>query len=1068
MSTTGTESLRQRLEAFRRALRLEASSIAADPALLWQQVSNRLRGYDALAGKLADETDRRLHAGGPPWFRILSPLAESPQLLGSIPAHGDIAFLDGSRLVTLDAGTLTVRDGPTGMPTAVVGLPEAAGAHGLAVDGTGTVAVVDTPHGLRVHDVGTGALVSRLEGSDEPAGGVDRFDAGPALEPGISSGRSGRGFCLSPDGSMVAGIHRTGTVALWDVATGQVRRTLPWVDTRLAACAFSPDARTVVLATRDGAVRAWRHGSVADAVVLESAGPPATVLDCAVAPDGTFAVAVTSERVTVWDLPTGDRRWSLEHFGSGRCCTVSPDGLTVLTGGERGVLRLWDASTGAVTGTLAGHSGTVERCAFSRDGSLIASVADDGTRLWEGTVDGGSEYFDSHAGRVTALAFSPDGTRVASSAADRRVLLWESAGRDLVGEISGHDDAVQDCAFAGNAQVVTAGRDHTCRLWDVETGEERQRLAGGIDPWWGCAVSPDDQQALLCGTDSLVRVALPSGSPLATYRRGEETWRARYAPDGTWAVVTGAGGRVTFWDPATERGEDVTGHEGLVGACAVSPDGRFAVTGGEDGTVRIWDASTRKERLVLHHDAAVWGCAVTADARHVVSTSWDRTVRVWDVRDGRELMRLSRAVMPHGCATHPWRTQVAFGDVDGRVHLVEPMGLAQGEITVTARDEDGVLRARCPACATVRDLEQPDLGSAYTCPCGLPTRVAGRALRVTRAPVEPEDRTEGLARALGAVTPRERTLMFSTKTCVACGAELELLRHKCPRCGSAMASPPDVEAAEFMQMRQSRATDLVNRATLRFRAGDVEEAEALFREAVEVNPWNATACGNLGVVLARRGETAEALTWVEKAVGIDPQVPGGRQMLDRLRREVGRPRAQPEEATQVTADAEVEEARAAMNAQQWESAISHWGRAIDRVEQGHSCSFPTHMLYGERATAHAYRGDYRSSVGDLGRALALNPHDWRYLDARGRAHFTLRRFPEAMADYTGALEQLGTTTGDTAAGILLYRAATYRQLDRPHDALDDLVRADAACTNPAIRKGIEDLRRTILSEEGLG
>ena len=72
-----------------------------------------------------------------------------------------------------------------------------------------------------------------------------------------------------------------------------------------------------------------------------------------------------------------------------------------------------------------------------------------------------------------------------------------------------------------------------------------------------------------------------------------------------------------------------------------------------------------------------------------------------------------------------------------------------------------------------------------------------------------------------------------------------------------------------------------------------------------------------------------------------------------------------------------------------------------------------------------------------------------------------------MADWSAALEHL-PATGDQRAGVLLYRAASYRQLDQPAEALADLRSADAVCVDPALANGIEDLRRTINAEEGLG
>ncbi len=69
---------------------------------------------------------------------------------------------------------------------------------------------------------------------------------------------------------------------------------------------------------------------------------------------------------------------------------------------------------------------------------------------------------------------------------------------------------------------------------------------------------------------------------------------------------------------------------------------------------------------------------------------------------------------------------------------------------------------------------------------------------------------------------------------------------------------------------ESPARALVNRGALRLAGGALDDAEALFREAVSVDPDNATAHNNLGYVLACRGEHDEAIDEADLAIGLEP------------------------------------------------------------------------------------------------------------------------------------------------------------------------------------------------------
>jgi WD40 repeat protein len=209
-----------------------------------------------------------------------------------------------------------------------------------------------------------------------------------------------------------------------------------------------------------------------------------------------------------------------------------------------------------------------------------------------------------HTREVTAVAVLPDGCRAVSASRDKTLRLWDLETGESLRTLEGHTSGVRAVAVLADGRRALSGSDDcTLRLWDLETGESLRTLEGHTSGVRAVAVLADGRRALSGGSyDDTLRL---------------------------WDLETG------------ESLRTLQGHTGWVWAVAVLADGRRAVSGSYDGTLRLWDLETGESLRTLEgHTGRVDTVAVLADGRRALSGSGDNTLRLWDLETGECLHTL--------------------------------------------------------------------------------------------------------------------------------------------------------------------------------------------------------------------------------------------------------------------------------------------------------------------------------------------------------------------------------------------------------------------------------------------
>ncbi|XP_059844287.1 WD repeat and SOCS box-containing protein 2 [Hypanus sabinus] len=354
-------------------------------------------------------------------------------------------------------------------------------------------------------------------------------------------------------------------------------------------------------------------------------------IECSAETGSLLVAKLIPKRSRGLDIKPGCETWDV---------AFSPDGLYFAWSQGHNIVKLipWPPESCKIsrksTSRLKSYGKVKSKCG--------EKIIDCGQNVWGLAIGSPPSEYRSQS---SANQNKRSGMILATGLSDGEIKLWEVPTARLLFTLKGHQAVVRCFAFISNKNfmLVSASRDTTLRVWDLQQKGKLVHILDGHRQWvYCCAVSPDSSK--LCSV--------------------------------------GGGKTVLLWNTTSySMIQNLEGHSGDVVSCEFSPDGALLATASYDTHVIVWDAHTGESLMKLRHcfhtaaamdidsgfnTGFVRAVSFSQEGLNLASVADDGLLRIWSLALQRPV---TVAPLVNGlcCTFSPHGGVLATGTRDGHV-----------------------------------------------------------------------------------------------------------------------------------------------------------------------------------------------------------------------------------------------------------------------------------------------------------------------------------------------------------------------------------------------------------------